>query len=358
MGLQRLRRFFTVTLLATSAVALAACGATSNEDSSDDAPQAKGQVAAFASSTELRTHALESVRGKTVAWVPLGLGSPLMDQWTADLKRLAEGAGMKFVVRDGNWDVTKQASAVQSLINQKPDVLIVHNFQVGLLAKLLDKAQKQGSYVISANMPSNYKGDAFVGFDAHEVGRRMAEDIVASCDGTSGKVAKIDGDPTSGLVLDENAGAKEVFDKHPNIEVVATQSGNWDRTKAHDIASTLLQQHPDLCAIWGTWDQMTYGAAQAVKEAGKLGKVKVFTADHSVIACKGLKEGLFEETWGYSVPEMGTNMMAVAQYLLQSGVKPGSARTAIYTPLTRMTKENYDKPGLCYDGKNGAVTVK
>jgi ribose transport system substrate-binding protein len=38
-----------------------------------------------------------------------------------------------------------QAEAVQSLINDKPAVLVVHNFDVQILAKLIQQAQQAGT---------------------------------------------------------------------------------------------------------------------------------------------------------------------------------------------------------------------
>jgi ribose transport system substrate-binding protein len=314
-----------------------------------------GALSGAATSAELHEHAIGSVKGKTIAWVPVGLGTPLTEEWTRRIKMGAEALGMKFVLRDSNWDPRREAEAVQSLINEHPDVLVVHNFDVQLLAKLIQRAEQQGIYVIQVNMVSNYKSDAFVGADFIEVGRRVAEDIVDACGGgrSSGKIAIVQGDLTSGVSLELIEGATPVLEKHPEIKIVSNQAGNWDRTKAHDVTATVLKQNPDLCATWGFWDQMQYGAATAVAEAGLAGKVKVFTSDHSTIACQAIGQGLITESYGYSVPEQGEAIVTVANWLLQSGLKPGTVRAAIYSRLVKIDKSNWNRPGTCYDGKGG-----
>ena len=40
--------------------------------------------------------------------------------------------------------------------------------------------------------------------------------------------------------------------------------------------------------------------------------------------------------------------MTTISLILQSGLKPGDAEMAIYTPISVWTKDNYT-PGLCYD---------
>lgn len=128
-----------------------------------------------ASAGELRDHALNSLQGKTAASVPVGIGTPLMEEWNRQLERGLKAAGMNYVLRDPNWDTAKQAEAVQSLINDKPAVLVVHNFDVQILAKLIQQAQQAGIYVIQINIVSNYKSDAFVGADTIDLGRRIAD---------------------------------------------------------------------------------------------------------------------------------------------------------------------------------------
>jgi len=53
------------------------------------------------------------------------------------------------------------------------------------------------------------------------------------------------------------------------MKIVTNQGSDWDPSKAHAIASTTLQQNPDLCGVVGFWDVMDLGAAAAIKESGK-----------------------------------------------------------------------------------------
>src|SRR5690606_30108316 len=220
----------TAALAAATMIALTGCSTGGGSES--DANGGGEGLAPTVSAEKLREHAVGSLKGKTAAFVPVGLGTPLTEEWARQMKRGFEAAGMKFVLRDPNWDTARQAEAVQSLINDKPAVLVVHNFDVQVLAKLIQQAEKAGIYVIQINMVSNYKSDAFVGADTIDLGRRIATDIVKECGAgtnTSHKVQIVQGDATSGFTLDVMAGAKSVFDKHKEIKIVSTQAANWDR---------------------------------------------------------------------------------------------------------------------------------
>ncbi|MGP0060114.1 MAG: substrate-binding domain-containing protein, partial [Beijerinckiaceae bacterium] len=125
----------------------------------------------------LRTQFDAALKGKTVAWVPVWLGV-LESEWTQVMKAHFDDYGMKFEVRDPNFKSDVQLQQVGALINQHPDVLIVQNANATLLAKELKRAMEAGIYVVQVNMASNQLSDAYVGVDAHDMGRRIGTEMV------------------------------------------------------------------------------------------------------------------------------------------------------------------------------------
>src|SRR6202453_4818951 len=136
---------------------------------------------------ELRADYNKAIEGKTIAFLPIALGVPLQDEWERVVRTEAAWRGMKYVVRDPNNNPSAQLQALTALVNDKVDVLIVQNPSVTLLVKELKRAEAQGTHVIQINMASNYKSDAFVGADWHEIGRMLAEEVVTQCGSASGK---------------------------------------------------------------------------------------------------------------------------------------------------------------------------
>jgi len=313
---------------------------------------AASKLAGGNSSAELRNLVDSKLKGKTVAWMPVTLGFPLTDMWTHVMRQEAEQMGMKFVVRDPAWNPNAMVQIVNSLINEKPDVMIVHNLNVQLLAKQLKKAEKAGIHVVQVNMVSNYKTGAYVGADWMQIGHKVGVDIVKACgkgSGSSGKLAVVQGDLTSAASIEQLAGLKQALSADPSIKIVSEQAASWDATKANTITATVLQQHPDLCATYGFWGTMQNGAAQAVKTAGKLGKVKVYASGEGGRQdCNNVNDGMFHKFLNYSAPNQGRAFMAAASFLLQSGIKPGKIHTASYSTASWITKDNYN-PSMCFD---------
>ncbi|MFC3227440.1 sugar ABC transporter substrate-binding protein [Marinibaculum pumilum] len=308
---------------------------------------AVAQESRLKSSAEMYDSFVEATKGRTIAWVPQATGMPLTDGWTQVMRQEAADLGMTLEMRDAAFSSTKMTQAVNALILEKPDVLVVHNFDVQLLARALRKAEEAGIYVVQLNMVSNYKTDAFVGGNWREIARGMGEDIVARCSrdqGKSGKVAHIQGDLTSDVSILESEGLKAAFEGHDGIEIVVDQAAQWDPNKAREITASALQQHPDLCAIVGHWGPMTMGAGQAVKAAGKSDQVTIYsTGENPQFICDAIKDGVLDRYWSVDNLKQGRDVMLTIKYLLQMNQPPGTFRLAGYSPVEILDKDNVER---------------
>ena len=293
---------------------------------------------------ELRADHDKNLKGKTIAFLPIATGVPLMDEWGRVIKTEAEWRGMKFVVRDPALNPAAMQQALTALIDEKPDVIVVQNPSVTLLMKELKRAEAQGIHVVQMNMSSNYKSDAFVGADWYEVGRMLAEDVVKACgtgSGTSGEVQIIQGELTAAASVDQIAGVMDVLNKDKAIKVVSNQAALWDANKAREITSTVIQQHPDLCASVGFWGIMESGAAQAIRTAGKIDKVKVYASgEGSQLDCDQVMQGNFYKFLSYTATEQGHDAFVAAETLLQGSDKPGAKHQVYYTRPIWLDKTN------------------
>ena len=183
-----------------------------------------------------------------------------------------------------------------------------------------------------------------MGADWYEVGRLLAEDVVKACgtgSGTSGEVQIIQGELTAAASVDQIAGVMDVLNKDKAIKVVSNQAALWDANNALNITTTVIQQHPDLCASIGFWGIMESGAAQAIRNAGKIDKVKVYASgEGSQLDCDQVNQGNFFKFLSYKATEQGHDLMFAAETLLESGEKPGTKHLEYYTRPIWLDKAN------------------
>jgi ribose transport system substrate-binding protein len=292
----------------------------------------------------------EAFAGKRVAYVPVAMGFDLTEGWAAGLRAALEPLGVTFDIRDPNWNTDAGAQAITALITEKPDVIVVHNPDVQSYARLLKRAEDEGIHVVQVNMRSSYNSAVFVGADyvgmGEQIGRRMVEKC-SPANGGSGKIAINQGVLTAAASIYQMQGIENIISQNPDVQIVSNQAADWDSTKARNITTTVLQQHPDLCGIVGFWDVMDIGTASAIKESGK--DVFLLTqGGGNRMTCNNLADGTFSEVVVYHVPTQARDMAVMIQHLMQQDVAAGKSKTTLFTPLVFLNNDNMTAAS-CWD---------
>ena len=292
-----------------------------------------------------------ALKGKRVVFVPLGMGLDLTQAWSAVMKKQAAELGYKFDVRDPNWSTEAGAQALTQVITEKPDIIVVQNPDIQVYARLLQKAQAAGIYVLQINLKSTTQTEAFIGPDWVALGQKLANLAVDKCspkNGGNGKIAITQLTLTAASNVYQMKGIQDVLSQHPEMKVVSEQSADTDASKARAVTATVLQQNPDVCAVIGGWDGQDIGSAAAVKEAGKTGKVAVFTSGGGDQAmCDKVKDGTYTSYISYNAAGQGRDLNDMIRAVLQAKPEAGKTKVQLFSDLTVITKANVQGPA-CY----------
>ncbi len=307
---------------------------------------------AIAASLLLPAGAQAQSEGKKVIFVPISMGISLTEAWAKRMREHAEIGGYTVEIKDAAFNTAVMSELLAAAISEQPDVLVVHNPTVELLARQIRQAEAAGIRVLQMNLQSNQASSAFVGADWTRIGTEIAQDIVAECgagSGKSGKVAIIPGQLTAADSVIMNEAAFKVFEAHPEIEVVSNQASDWDPEKARQITATVLQQHADLCAIFGHWDVHTMGAGKAVQDAGLADSVLVYaTGGGDDVACKAIEDGILDREWSYDADGQGRDAGTMIDLMLQGVAAPDGAMMMVPSPLKVIKAGVNYAPDLCF----------
>jgi ABC-type sugar transport system substrate-binding protein len=300
----------------------------------------------------LSTTYYQKMKGKKVGFVPATMGMDLSQGWYAAMKKQADELGYEVILRDYNWNVDAGAQALNRFIDEKPDILIFHSLDRQAFNKLIVKATDAGINVIQIALKAPNNGDVYVGQDSYITGALQADALIKLCskdNGQSGKVAIVQGLPTGPNNQLAQAAIQDKLKGRSDVTIVADQAADWDASKAHNVAATILKQHPDLCGFVGNWDNSDVGIAAAVKEAGLQGKVAVVTLGGAAQAagCDNIANGNFAAYVKFDIRRMSADLNDAIKTLLQTKPKPGSAPFALYTPQELVTKETL-RPNTCW----------
>src|SRR5580704_7061 len=189
-------------------------------------------------------------------------------------KLFGEAGGVKLVIADGQQDNSKQVAQVETFIRQKPDLLIVAPNERAALTAIMGQAMEARIPVICLErdiLQPNYT--TYVHSDNVAIGRMAGQFIV---DVLTRKYGKPKGNVVQmrGLLgvegeISRNRGAKELFDKNPEIKIVAEPVADWIQAKAKDRMTEVLRAQPSIDVVYGHNDPMAIGAYLAAKELGR-----------------------------------------------------------------------------------------
>lgn len=293
---------------------------------------------------EKRTAYLNKLQGKRVIHIPMTMQADLNIAWYSFLKRQADELGYSMELRDANWSTEAGARALTAAISDKPDLIVLQNPDVQSYARLLQQAQRAGIKVIQLNMESLTATDAYVGADWQGIGYAAGEEVAKKCsapDAPSNKIAITMGVPTAPVDLFQIYGFKQALaDAGGNFEIVSQQAAGYDPSKANGITASVLQQHPDLCAVFGIWDGMDAGSGAAVKEAGKEDVYVVTSGGAAEASCGKIADGTYDMYIGYDARMQGAALNVQVAELLQSDRPAGDNPVVYYTPNYRLTADN------------------
>lgn len=132
--------------------------------------------------------------------------------------------------------------------------------------------------------------ETFIAVENYDAASKVAK-AVAEKLGGKGKVIILEGIAGAQSAIDLKQGAVDTFGTYEGIEIVASQTANWNRAEAMQVTQNLLQAHPDVDAIFASNDEMAMGAVEAVDQAGLTGKIIIAGLDANRDALEAIKEG-------------------------------------------------------------------
>lgn len=153
-----------------------------------------------------------------------------------------------YVVSSGN-DANAQIAIVDSMIAAGYDAIILNTASEDALNPVVKRAHDAGILGISFDNVSSSPYAIRINEDQFEFGRVMAQWLVDKLGG-KGKVFMITGVPGTTVDNGRNAGAKSVFEKYPDIEILGEQPGMWADGPAQTVMATALAAFPQIDGVW------------------------------------------------------------------------------------------------------------
>lgn len=242
----------------------------------------------------------------------------------------AEELGVEVVVQGANSedDVEGQNNILETMVQSGEYVAFaVAPLSDSNLVNTIADANSQGYLVADIDEHINLDTLAaqdgavvsFVTSDNTAIGH-MAGEYIASLIEEGSDVAIIEG--KAGAISGENRkdGCAAAFEE-AGLVVVDSQPADWDKTKAYDLATNLINKNENLKAIYCCNDTMAMGAYQAVADSGK--EIVVVGTDGNADAIQSVKDGGLTATIAQDSAGVGARSLELLVAAYNNGEKPG-----------------------------------
>jgi ribose transport system substrate-binding protein len=216
----------------------------------------------------------------------------------------AENPDVEVVVLDAGGDVARQIAQIQDLIQQDVDAMIIWPTNGQAVIPAVREAYQAEIPVVITN--SNIAEDgfdfitSFSGPDNVTQGARSAEIMCERFTELGiqdeARVVEITGQPGYTTAIERSEGFQERLPEVcPNVTLVDSQPGNWNREDSQQVMEAFLVQYDDIDGVYSGDDNMGVGALNAALAAGRADEIVFVGATNFAVGYDAMGRG---EYWG------------------------------------------------------------
>lgn len=239
------------------------------------------------------------------------LNNPFFVTLVESAKSVAEENGLELVAIDAREDVAKQASDIEDLVSRGASILLVNPVDSDSVASSVANAISNGVKVISVDRSVNGVDVSSTIASDNVLGAELATNYLLETVGEGSEVAELMGVVGASATIDRGEGFHNVADK--NLNVVASQSANFDRAEGLSVMENILQANPNIKGVFSHNDEMALGALEAIGNKD----IKVIGFDAIDDAISSIKDGRLFATVAQQPAEMGKIAIETAMKLIK-----------------------------------------
>ncbi len=261
----------------------------------------------------------------TIAMLPKSKGNAYFLSAAKGAQKAADALGDTLLF-DGptQTDPAKQNEIVEGWINKGVDVIAVAAEDKDALSTALRKAQGKGIKVVSFDADVLPDARSFFVNQAtpQGIGYALMDEAARLC-GSEGEFAIITASLTAANQNEWKKYIDERLKTYPKMTLADFRPCDDDKSKAQAEATTLMSAHPNLKLIMAICSPGVPGAAEAVKQAGKTGKVKVIGLGLPNENKTYVHEGVTDSVILWNTEDLGALAVQAADALAKGTLKPG-----------------------------------
>jgi ribose transport system substrate-binding protein len=261
------------------------------------------------------------------------------DFWTIARKGTeqadAELAGATVEFRVGDGTAAEQKRIVDDLLAKGVDGIAISPVDPANQTGMLNDAARQTVVFTHDSDAPDSRRECYVGTDNVAAGRE-AGGLIKEALPQGGRIAVFVGKLDARNAQERLQGIKEAI-AGSTISIIDVRTDDTDQVRAKANVSEMLVSHPDVAALVGLWSYNGPAILSAVRDAGRIGQVKIIAFDEDDETLTGVKSGAIMGTVVQQPYEFGYRSMTLLAKALdgdRSGI-PASHQVLIPTQVIR-----------------------
>jgi ABC-type sugar transport system substrate-binding protein len=235
----------------------------------------------------------QSYADEEYVWLSANANLPLFTKRDHPALLLAgQELGVKVTIAGPNSiDIPALVGALEQTAARKPAGIMVVGWDPSALVDPINQTIEAGIPVIciDADVPTSNR-ITFIGTDWFDLGVRQAQGMIRALAGRKGEVALL-GLIEQSIDQDAFAGFRSIAEP-AGLTVLPPEQDKGSIVEAARVSASLIQGHPNLVGMAGFDSESGPGMAQAIKEAGKAGRILATCVDDQEQHLRLCQEGV------------------------------------------------------------------
>jgi ribose transport system substrate-binding protein len=241
---------------------------------------------------------------------------------------------------DSDGTAAEQQQIVDDLLAKGAEGIAISPVDPVNQTQMLNAAAAKSLVVTQDSDAPNSNRAFYIGTDNVAAGRQAGE-LVKEALPEGGKIMVFVGVLDAANAQQRYQGLKEAL-QGSKIQIIDVRTDNADRVRAKSNAADTLVSQPDIAGMVGLWAYNGPTILSAVKDAGKVGKVKIVAFDEEDETLSGVKEGSIFATVVQQPYEFGYRSIQMMSKILDGDKSIIPPSKQIFVPTRAIKKDGVD----------------
>jgi ribose transport system substrate-binding protein len=238
----------------------------------------------------------------------------------------------------GEGSAAEQKRIIDDLLAKGIDGMAISPVDPTNQTQLINETAKKALVLTQDSDAPNSERACYIGTDNRAAGRQAGQ-LIKEALPNGGKIMIFVGKLDAQNAQERYQGIKEAL-AGSKVEILDVRTDDTDRVRARANVNDTMVKHPDIAALVGLWSYNGPSILNAVREANKIGQIKIVCFDEEEQTLSGVKDGSIYATVVQQPFEFGYQAITLMEKALRGDKSTIPEAKQLFVPTLIIKKEN------------------